>query len=81
MKTVPTKPSGNPRWAPRRWILDHFGLPIRAFDRAIADGYIRSAKFGDSRQAARVFLVQDCERYMLELAAGRTPRRVVGRSR
>lgn len=70
-----------PRRALRRWILDHFGLPIRAFDRAVADGYIRSAKFGETRQSARVFLVQDCERYKMALAAGRKPMRTIGRIR
>lgn len=50
-----------------------FGIPIRAFDRAVADGLIRNAKFGESCHAARLFLVRDCERYLMELAAGRKP--------
>lgn len=67
------------RWAARRWILNHFGLPIRTIDRAVSDGCVHSIKFGETRQAARFFFVKGCERYRLELAAGREPRRVAGR--
>lgn len=63
--------SNSRRWASRHWILEQFGMPIRAFDRAVVDGHIRSVKFGETRQAARVFLIRDCERFMLKLAAGR----------
>ncbi len=66
------------KWAPRRWILDRFGLPVRVFDRAVAEGYVRSAKFGETQQAARLFFVPDVERLMLAVAAGRAPLRVAG---
>lgn len=70
-----------PKWAPRRWILQRYGIPIRAFEAAVGAGYIRSAKWGASKQARRVFYVSDVERLLLAVAAGRTPVRVSGRMR
>jgi hypothetical protein len=76
-----SNPDVEPRWAPRRWILDRYHLPVRALDRAVAAGWVRTCKWSESRQGARQFFVPDVERLLLELAAGRTPTRVAGRLR
>ncbi len=78
---VARQPTSDQEWVPRRWVLTRFGLPARVFDRAVAEGFVRSAKFGESQQAARVFFVADVQRYMLAISAGRTPNRVAGTTR
>lgn len=65
------------RWASRRWILERYSLPIRKFEEAVGNGVVRSVKFSESRQGARVFLISDVEKLMLALAAGRKPSRMV----
>ncbi len=74
-------PSVEPKWASRRWILDRYGLPVRAFQRAVVDGYVRNARFGSERQSSVRFLVRDVDNYVLAVAAGRSPKRVAGQVR
>lgn len=65
------------KWASRTKILEEYGMPCRAFDRAVADGLIGSIKFGERQQSTRVFNVGDVERLMMNLAAGRKTSRSV----
>lgn len=67
--------TNKPVWAPKRWVLERYGLPVRALERAIADGYVRTVKFGDRRQSQRVLHVADVEKLLLALATGKQPRR------
>ena len=53
-------------------------MPHRAFERAVADGFVRSAKFGSMRQAARLYLVRDVDNFLMAVATGREPKRVAG---
>lgn len=64
----------DPKWAPRRWILQQFGLPVRAFESAVTNGFVRSAKFGERNQSARVFNVADAAAYLEAISEGRKPR-------
>lgn len=76
-----TRSQEHPKWASRSWVHKNFGVPFRQFDKAVAQGLIRSAKFGSTQQSTRVFRVDDLERLLLAVAAGRKPIRVAGKLR
>ena len=69
------------KWARRDDIFDMFGIPVRKFQRLVHEGYVRSVKFGDTQQAARVYRVADVEDALQALAEGRQPRRPTGNRR
>ena len=71
----------NRLWASRAWLLQNFGMPQRQLDRAVDQGFVRTAKFGEARQAARLYFVPDVERFMMNESAGRTHARVAGSKR
>jgi hypothetical protein len=73
-------PQPAPTWAPRRWVLEKFQIPVRQLDRAAAEGLIRTVKFGERAQSARLFKTSDIEAWLDALSAGRTPRRIGGRA-
>lgn len=62
-------------WADRRTILRLFSIPQRKLDGLYGIGAIRSAKFGNKQQSARVYRVADVDAALTALAEGREPRR------
>ena len=68
-QTQPT--TARPLWVNRRQALALCAIPQRTFDAWARDGLVRSAKFGTSRQAARVYRLDDLDALMVALSEGR----------
>ena len=64
-----------PVWARRRTIYHLFGIPGRKLDQLLAEGVVRTVKLGQVKNSARLFRVEDVDRALLAIAAGRKPPR------
>ena len=64
-----------PVWARRRMIDHLFGIGWRKLDQFRLEGFIRSVKLGQAKNSARLFRVEDVDRALLAIAAGRKPTR------
>lgn len=58
-------------WAPKEAVLRAFRLPTRKLRELRLDGIVRSVKWGDSRQATRVYCIDDVRRALFYMAQGR----------
>lgn len=55
-------------WARRKELLDMYPVPTLWFDSAVADGAIRTVKFGSRKQSRRLYRLGDVGRVLDSLA-------------
>jgi len=67
-----------PRWIDKPTATKEFGVSGRTLDRLVAQGYVRSYKSSDARQARRVYRASDIETTMDLMAGGELPPRGKG---
>ena len=60
-------------WMDAKEIAEKIGLPEARLREFYEADYVRSAKFGDSRQAARKYHRPDVEQALLRIASGYEP--------
>ncbi len=54
-----------------------FGLPYSYLQNLVTEGAVRSIKFGDKKQAGRLYRSADIEAALERMSLGRRPRRAV----
>ena len=59
----------------RKTVYHLFGIPGRKLDRLLAEGVVRTVKLGQAKSGARLYRVEDVDRALLAIAAGRKPAR------
>jgi hypothetical protein len=64
-----------PVWADRKVVYQLFGIPSRVLTRLRTEGVVRTAKFREARRSATLCRVEDVDRALLAMAAGRNPTR------
>lgn len=64
-----------PLWADAKLVLQRIGLPRQRLIEQARAGHVRSVKFSETRQAARLYHTGDVLDAMDRLAAGAQPRR------
>lgn len=62
-------------WGDKKTLRRLFSVPVRKLDALVADGLIRTCKFGSCQQSARLYRIGDLEDALLALSEGREPRR------
>ncbi len=62
-------------WGDSKTVKQVFGLCPDRVREFVDSGAVRSVKFGESRQAGRLYCLGDIERALLDLAEGRELRR------
>ena len=62
-------------WLPKRLMFELHHVPIKALERWAKQGLVRKSKFSKTKQSRAMYCVDDCQRIMGDLAAGRVPRK------
>ena len=61
-------------WVSRRDVLSRYRIPVRHLDQATATGIVRTVKFSETQQGARLYRVSDLEAWLTALSQGRKPK-------